>query len=190
MLNLDFTDFDLKIDPLLTSRVMDGYGYSNGFLKRRQAIRTQQVPLHFNELELKSFNQGLGRSLWYISLGETEKLVRLLSLFPEVRRHDIWRGIGNAVAYVGGIENSKLQQLVLVAAQYLPSFKCGVSILIKSRTKAATLSNDTESIADFLFNLNCETINNRLIKLESETISTPEKFYFDWVKRVEQDLCS
>ena len=189
-LNLDLSLFDSEISPLLKYRVLDGYGYYEGIFKRRQSVRTQQTPQHFDPLSLRAYDQGLGRSLWYISQGEVEKLARSSNLFSENRCHDLWRGIGIAVAYVGGTEISVLQQLVNESGQYLPSFKCGVSLLIQSRDKADTISNDTNTIADFLFGLSCDSISERLKNIEENTNSTSEQMYFDWVKNIEADLCS
>lgn len=189
-LNLDFSSFDSDIAPLLKYRVLDGYGYYEGIFKRRQSVRMQQTPQHFDPLSIRAYNQGLGRSLWYISQGEAEKLVRIINLFPENRCHDLWRGIGIAVAYVGGTETSVLQQLVNESGQYLPNFKCGVSLLIQSRDKANTISNDTNTICDFLFGLSCHSVSNQLKDIEENTNSTAELMYFDWVKNIETDLCS
>ena len=184
-LDLVFSDFELIIEPLLQYRVIDGYGYYEGVFKKRKSIRMQESPQHFNQLNLKAYNQGLGRSLWYTAQGKVAKLIQLISRFPENRRHDLWRGIGIAVAYVGGIEISVLQKLVNESNRYLSSFKCGVSLLVQSRHKAETIVNDTNIICDFLFGLSCATINDQLIDIEKETGSTSELLYFDWLKNIE-----
>jgi enediyne biosynthesis protein E3 len=189
-LNLGFTDVKLIIEPSLKYRVLDGYGYYEGIFKRRQSIRSQQIPSHLSELDLNAYDQGLGRSLWYISNGEVERLVKLISLFSENRHHDLWRGIGIAVAYVGGIETIAIQQLVKESGQYISAFKSGVSLLIHSRFKANTIVEDTEFISEEIFDLSCETINNCMKTLGQETISKPEHFYFDWLKRIEQEICN
>ena len=188
-LNVDLTDFDLTIDPISKCRVLDGYGYYEGIFRRRRSIRKQLIPQHLSELDLRAYDQGLGRSLWYISQGEVEKLVKIINLFSDSRGRDLWRGVGIAVAYVGGIEALDLQQLVKGSGQYLPVFKSGVSLLIQSRFKANTIAADTKSICDFLFNKDCSIINDQLIEFELETKSTPELRYFDWVKKIEENLC-
>ncbi len=187
-INLYFTDVDVTIDPILKCRVLDGYGYYEGIFKRRQSIRTQQVPAHLSDLELRAYDQGLGRSLWYISQGEVEKLVKIINLFSKERHHDLWRGIGIAVAYVGGIEALSVQQLIKESAEYLAAFKSGVCLLIQSRFKANTIVADTKSICDLLFDIDCSSINDQLIKLEEETNSASESQYFDWVKKIEKNF--
>ena len=184
-LNLKFKDVDLVIDPVLKYRVLDGYGYYEGIFKRRQSIRTQQVPQHFNEIELRAYNQGLGRSLWYIAQGEVEKLVKLINIFAENRHNDMWRGIGIAVAYVGGVEALNIEQLVIGSGQHLSSFKSGVALLIQSRAKAGSIVNDTENISNILFNTDTQYVNDQVTKLEKETIATSEASYFDWLKKIE-----
>jgi len=189
-LNLNFSSFDLNIAPSLKYRVMDGYGYYEGLFKRRQSVRMQQYPQNFSQIALKAYDQGLGRSLWYISQGEVEKLIKLINIFPENRHYDIWRGVGIAVAYVGGIGIPLLQQLINESAKYLSSFKCGISLLVQSRCKAGTISEDTKLICEFIFKLSCNNVNDQLILIEKETISSPELMYFDWLKNIEERLCS
>lgn len=189
-LEKDFSSFDIAIDPLMKYRVLDGYGYYEGIFKRRQSIRTQQTPEHFDALSVRAYNQGLGRSFWYIAQGEVEKLTRLASLFPDNRLHDLWRGIGIAVAYVGGNGKLSLQEIVNQAGYYQSSFKCGASLLIQSRYKAKTIAQDTTMICELLFDTDCENISNRLAKIEEQSEVATDAKYFDWIKNIETQICT
>ena len=184
-LNLDFSDVDIIITPSLQYRVMDGYGYYEGIFKRKSSIRMQQVP-QFDALSLRSYDQGLGRSLWYIAQGEVERLARTIHLFPENRQDDLWRGIGIASSYVGGIDTIILEQLTKEAGKYLPSFKCGAAMLIQSRTKANTIVDDTEVIANFLFGVSCDSINKQLTELEVAANGD----YFNWLSAIIRSIGS
>ena len=131
-------------------RVLDGYGYYSGLFKRRETIRSQQIPPFISNDDTHAFNQGIGRSLWYLSQGDIERLTRSLNLFEDNRQVDMWRGIGLAATYVGGIDASLLKDIQLAAEEYLPQFKCGALMAIAARKKSAISSSDTTFISESL----------------------------------------
>lgn len=181
-LDLDISSYLNKLEPLLKYRVIDGYAYYDGKFKRRQAVRMQQIPENLDDLSKRAYNQGLGRCFWYNAQGDVEKLVRMINIFSEERHYDMWRGVGVAVNYVGGIENSTLKNLIKVANKHLTAFKCGIAIATQTREKASAIVNDTERICNLVLNLTAKSVAEKLTLLEKESS------YFNWLKRIETTL--
>jgi enediyne biosynthesis protein E3 len=181
-LNLDVSAYLDNFESFLKYRVIDGYAYYDARFKRRQAVRMQEIPKNLDDLGIRAYNQGLGRCFWYLAQGEVEKLTRMISIFPEERHFDMWRGIGVAVAYVGGIEAEVMEELIKKSRNNLPAFKCGVAIATQTRVKANAVVNDTEKICELIFSSNCVSIAEKITLLEKENA------YFDWLKRIEEEL--
>ena len=181
-LKLDVSAYLNELENHLKYRVIDGFAYYDGKFKRRQSVRNQQIPENLDILDIRAYNQGLGRSFWYNAQGEVEKLTKLISIFPPERYYDMWRGVGVAVAYVGGISTSELKELMLQSNENLNALKCGIAIAIQTREKANAIVNDTEIICEFVLQSNTKTISEKLTQLEKENT------YFDWIKKIEEEL--
>jgi len=144
------TSFLDTLDSAWRWRVLDGYGYYSGLFLRRDAIRKQLTPSFITGDDLHAFNQGLGRSLWYLSQGESERLVRALNLFDEDRKKDLWRGVGLAATYVGGVDDGQLDEIKKEAGSLFVCFKCGTLLAIAGRQKAEQPTASSDQIAKHL----------------------------------------
>lgn len=131
-------------------KVIDGYGYYAGLFKRRETIRKQVIPPQISSSEIRAFNQGVGRSLWYISQASPERVQRMIDLFDEERRPDMWRGVGVSMTYVGGIDESVVNELMLMSGQYKSQLMCGVLFALFGRYNANRETNDSQLIAKVL----------------------------------------
>ena len=140
-----------NIDAKWKLRVLDGYGYCSALLKRRATIRNQIIPQHIPHNFQSGFDQGIGRSLWYIAKGDVERLKRNVDLFSSNRHADLWRGIGIAITFVGGIESHHIKELETVANQWMTELKVGVLMAQLSRKKAESVSTDAQMIGNHLF---------------------------------------
>ncbi len=187
-LNLDVSDYLDNLEPMLKYRIIDGFAYYDGKFKRRQAVRMQQIPENLDDLSIRAYNQGLGRSFWYLAQGEPEKLIRFFEIFPETRHFDMWRGIGVAVAYVGGIETTVLEKLIQNSGKHINAFKSGIAIGSQTKEKADAVSIDTENICQFILGLSTTEVDEKLNLLEKELSSSPETIYFDWIKNIEHSI--
>lgn len=123
-------------------RIADGCGYYAGLFKRRAAVRQQIYPEALPGEFKRGFDQGLGRSFWYILQGEAERIRDLVAHFSPERHRDLWRGVGVAMTYVGGIEKKQLDELILCTNSSLPSLKIGALLALDGRSKTGV---ETES---------------------------------------------
>lgn len=149
-INVDISHYTYNIKPLMRSRVIDGYGYYNALFKRRLAIRTANIPDEISSEQEPSFNQGIGRSLWYLAEGDLTKLKRYLNLIPKNRHPDLWRGIGIAYAYVGGEDVSLENKITSITNEYHTDFLSGIALTLYSREKSGLSLNSSSIIGQQL----------------------------------------
>jgi hypothetical protein len=164
--------------PLLRYRVADGCGYYDGTFRNRQTVRMKAVPTYISEKALPAYYQGLGRSLWYISKGDAVKTNELLLGFPTTRHGAIWRGVGIAVAYVGGCDEATLNELKTFSGNFLRQLKCGVALAARSRVQAGSLTEDAELCSRIV--CNCSAAEATQLTVDAEGGD-----YFQWVNSIE-----
>jgi hypothetical protein len=135
-----------RLDPLLGWLVVDGYGFHEGFFRWPQYIERQKTPALLNSYELRVFDQGLGRSMWFVKGADIAAVASAIDLFPSARRDDLWSGVGLACAYAGGCGRAALESLRAAAKGHLPALAQGVAFAAKTRQRAANLNSHTETV--------------------------------------------
>jgi enediyne biosynthesis protein E3 len=128
--------FLARLDPVLRWLVMDGYGFHKGFFSRRRYIEQQAVPSHLSAYARRIFDQGLGRSIWFLVGANIERVAARIAVFPPARQADLWAGIGVACAYAGGAERADIERLRQVAGIYRPQLSLGTAVVAKGRQRA------------------------------------------------------
>jgi hypothetical protein len=136
-------DFPIPISKsVMEARVFDGYGYVEGLFRKRVAILQKVIPEKITANQQMGYDQGLGRSMWYNAKGEVAILKETISSFPSARLADLWRGMGIAVGYVGGVKMEDLALLVTFAKENESDFKVGVLLSQFSRCSASNIEKD------------------------------------------------
>ena len=115
-----------QIDSAWQQKVLDGYGYWHGLFRRRLTIRTQQIPTEITSEHQTGFDQGVGRSIWYLSKGNVSKLENIISHFTDERKPNLWQGLGVASTYVGGCSDELIAELNSAAGENKTNFDKGV----------------------------------------------------------------
>ncbi len=167
------------LPELLKYRVADGCGYYDGTFRNRQTVRNKQLPIYISGKNLQPYFQGVGRSLWYISKADVAKTNELLLSFDEKYNADMWRGVGIAVAYVGGCDEATWTELKNYAHNYLPQFTCGIALGVRSRVMAKIITDEAELCAVFFFRRSAQQVTQRTIDAECGD-------YFRWLKEIEE----
>lgn len=152
-MNLPFFAVAGKLESSLQVYVADGCGYFDASFKQRQTILNQQLPDYLPAELLPSYDQGIGRSLWYSCNADIEKMKNKIKSFPVDRRDSLWKGIGIAVAYVGGCCNSSLTEIYEAAGEHSGQLAIGAALAVKSRVNAGTATNDTDHCERMWFKL-------------------------------------
>src|SRR5262245_44688649 len=63
-----------RLDPIQRWLALDGYGFHEGFFHARTAIARQRVPRKVSGYARRGFDQGLGRSLWFVEGANVERI--------------------------------------------------------------------------------------------------------------------
>lgn len=166
-LGIDPTPIVSDLNSASRYRVMDGIGYYHGILRRRAAVERQLIPDIVPTSLLPAYDQGLGRSLWYNSGGEIERVLQKIALFPKDRTPAFWRGLGVAITYVGGTPDKQIEAIRGASKSNLAHLKYGALMALLSRKKAGTSCEDSSVIVRCLVP-NFNEIGGRVEQLENE----------------------
>lgn len=145
------TPYLSRLDPLLGWLVVDGYGFHEGYFAWPRYIEQQAIPSRLNAYERRVFDQGIGRSLWFVKGADVASVVNTINAFPSARHHDLWSGVGLACAYAGGCGRGAIESLRAAANGHLPALAQGVAFAAKTRQRAANLNRHTETVCRLIW---------------------------------------
>jgi hypothetical protein len=169
---LSFTN---DLDQNMMFRSWDGSGYFDAVFRQRQTIKNQNRLEYIPEKNYHEYDQGMGRSLWYIVKGEALKLPEMIALFDESRHPDLWRGIGIACSYVGGFDETILKSLSSLAGKHHKQLGVGAAMVAKSRILANCFTDDIETACNYWCGKKAIEAMNVLVKVENENGNSFEK---------------
>lgn len=128
----------LPVDPLrVVARygdadrwfIIDGYGFYRGFFDSHASLDRHSRPDWLTGEAARCFDNGLGRSLWFISSANPERIAATIQGFPLARRRDLWGGIGLACGYAGGVlDRDGVKQLLDASGSEAEEFAVGVAV--------------------------------------------------------------
>jgi enediyne biosynthesis protein E3 len=145
-----------RLDPLLGWLVVDGYGFHEGYFHWQQSVKEQKLPKRLTGYALRVFDQGLGRSLWFLDGADVERIPATIAAFPQQRWADLWSGVGLACAYAGGVDRLEIEHLWKAADSYRPCLSQGAAFAAKTRQRAGNPANHTELACQVLCGLGAE----------------------------------
>jgi len=125
-----------RLDPLLRWLAVDGYGFHEGYFHGRRSVQMQAVPGRLSGYLRRAFDQGLGRSLWFVEGADVARLPATIASFPLPRQADLWSGVGLASAYAGGVSRQALEALWRAAGSHRPQLAQGAAFAAKARERA------------------------------------------------------
>jgi enediyne biosynthesis protein E3 len=136
-----------QFDPLLRWLVLDGYGFHEGFFAWRRSFVDQILPPRLSGYACRVFDQGLGRSLWFVKGATISEISATIAAFPAERQSDLWSGIGLASAYAGSASSDsldELQALCSAAGKDRWHLAQGAAFAAKARQRAGNPTAHTE----------------------------------------------
>lgn len=104
-------------DPLFGWAVLDGYGFHQGFFAHKRHVVEQRLPRHLHGYGRRVFDHGMGRSIWFSSGADVDRVGATIESLPETRHADLWQGVGLACGYTGGVERPVVERLRNVAGE-------------------------------------------------------------------------
>ena len=120
-------------DSFLRWLVVDGWGFHEGYFHWPATIRRHQLPSGLDGYAGRAFDQGLGRSLWFVEGIDPERVASSISRFPAHRHHDLWAGVGLASAYAGGAGREALERMATLAGAHAAAAAQGAAAAAEAR---------------------------------------------------------
>ena len=124
------------IDPLLGWLVIDGYGFHRGYFQWPRYVVEQKRPKRLSPYANRVFDQGLGRSLWFVDGADVNRIPVTIAAFDPARQPDLWSGIGLACTYAGGVDAVAIKALQRAAGPFSPQLAQGAAFAAKARQRA------------------------------------------------------
>jgi hypothetical protein len=178
-----------RLDPLLGWLVLDGYGFHEGYFHWRRTVLAQAVPEHLEGYARRVFDQGLGRSLWFVEGANVARLPRTLAAFARERRADLWSGIGLACTYAGSVDEAALESLREEAGPYQLELAQGAAFAAKARQRAGNPAPHTERACAVLCRMSAEEAAALTdAALDGLPRDGPEPAYEVWRRRVQAEF--
>ena len=106
--------------------------------------------------------------------------------FPASRHAGLWRGIGIAVAYVGGCDEDTLKTLLQYAGINRFQLAYGAALAARSRMEANTMTTDTDRCSRLWFTLTADEENLFPPNLIDNAAGENEDVYFNWITQAEE----
>lgn len=157
----------VRLDPVLRWLVLDGYGFHEGYFHWPRYAGGSSRPRRLGGYGLRAFDQGLGRSLWFVGGADPEWIGDAIAAFPDARHADLWSGVGLACAYAGGADAREIKSLRLAAATHHPHLAQGAVFAAGARSRAGNPAEHTE--------LACQLLCDRSLQ-EAAVISNETRF--------------
>jgi len=178
-----------RLDPLLCWLVLDGYGFHEGFFHWPRYLGGQPIPKRVTGYAARVFDQGLGRSLWFVDGGEVARVRQTIAEFPESRQGDLWSGIGLASVYAGEVNETALNLLRDASGVFLPQLAQGAAFAAKARSRAGNPTAYTERACRVLCGLSAiDSAAATDAALENLPAAQLEPAFEVWRRRIQQKL--
>jgi len=133
-----------QLDPLLRWLAVDGYGFHEGYFRWRRYVERHAYPRRLSGYGGRVFDQGLGRSLWFVDGADVARIPETIAAFPSSRQADLWSGVGLACTYVGGLNFVALKALRAAADTYTTHLAQGAAFAAKARQRAGNPTAHTD----------------------------------------------
>ncbi len=115
---------------------LDGCGFHEGYFNWRRAVLGQHRPRWLDAATAPVFDQGLGRSLWFVRGANPVTVAAAIRAFDAARQGDLWAGVGLAATYAGGAGPVALQSLLAAAGPQACALAQGVVFAAQARRLA------------------------------------------------------
>ena len=176
-----------QLDPLLRWLAVDGYGFHEGYFHSLHRIQQQEYPPGLSRYARRAFNQGLGRSLWFVHGAGINRIQRSIETFPFTRQGDLWAGVGLAAAYAGSVGAATLKNLKHGSGQFAPQLAQGAAFAARARQRAGNSAEHTDLACEIFCGLSADesanVTQNALLDLPPDCDRLPA--YEIWRQRIQ-----
>lgn len=178
-----------RLDPVLGWLALDGYGFHEGFFQPARTVSRREVPAKVRGYARKAFDQGLGRSLWFVEGAGPQRLKTTISAFSAERQGDLWSGTGLACAYAGGRDRTAVEELLTHSGAYAPQLAQGIAFAAAARQRAGNLAPQTELACQTVWGIDAAQVAKIAIRAgESLPHGEAEPAYEIWRRRIQDQF--
>jgi hypothetical protein len=177
-----------KLDPLLRWLAIDGWGFHEGYFRWRRYAGGKEHPRRLKGYARRVFDQGLGRSMWFIGGADPAAMVDLVEGFPDSRRGDLWSGVGLACTYTGSADSGELMRLRQASERWWPHLAQGAVFAAKARQRAGNLMESTDEACRLLAGLpaiEAAALSDLMVR---GAVDAAEPAYEVWRSRIQTRL--
>jgi hypothetical protein len=178
-----------SLDPLLGWLALDGYGFHEGYFKWPAYVARRERPRGFGGYAQRAFDQGLGRSIWFVEGADVESVAAAVEGFESERQSDLWSGVGLACAYAGGVGAAGVERLRARAGRYAAHLAQGAAFAAKARQRACNPAGHTDDACRVLCGASADeaarVTDEALLRLPPEG---DEPAYEVWRRRVAKEF--
>ncbi|BDC50499.1 enediyne biosynthesis protein [Bryobacterales bacterium F-183] len=178
-----------RFHSFLWPLVMDGYGFHEGYFRASHLDHPSSREGVESEHGMRSYYQGLGRSLWFVCGADPWKIADRVQHLPPHRTTQLWSGVGLACGYAGGMTSEELRILMRLADVHKGALRQGVCFAVKARQQAGNPTGHTDAACATLCGISpgqaVEIVDQALV--QTRTLGGN---YCDWVRIVQERLSS
>jgi hypothetical protein len=185
------------LDPLLRWLAYDGWGFHEGFFHWPKYVAGKAAPSRVQGYARRVFDQGLGRSFWFVNGGNASWIKRTISELSPERHSDLWSGIGLAATYAGIVGEATLVELVETAGRHRNALGQGAVFALKARQRAGNLTDYQDVAARVLCGMDANTAAqladrtlDELTSGSAQKQADAEPLYELWRRRIREHLSS
>jgi len=131
-------------DRLLKWLVVDGCGFHEGFFHPQRYFARQETPRRLSGYARRVFDQGLGRSLWFVECADASRIATAVNRFAPIRHRDLWGGVGLACTYAGGVSRDVIESLAVSSGPCRADLAQGAAFAAKARQRAGNPTEHTD----------------------------------------------
>jgi enediyne biosynthesis protein E3 len=168
-----------QLDSVLGWLTFDGRGFHEGFFHWSRCAAGKS-PRGLRGYSSRAFDQGLGRSLWFVGCADVEYIGAAIAQLPPDRHGDLWGGVGLACAYAGGVESEEIMRLGFVAGPYWPHVAQGAAFAAKARQRAGNWCCHTDLACRIIGGLSAERAAALTDRALQQAVARSEPAYEVW----------
>ncbi len=178
-----------RLDPVIGWFAIDGYGFRAATFARHQYVEEQAIPTHLSRPALRVFDQGIGRSLWFSTGADIDRLAAIIAPFASERQPDLWCGVGFACAYAGGVDRTTIETLRTKVGEYRTHLARGAAVAAAARQRSGELMPHTELACEVLCGLSGHMAAQLTgVALQGLPTDGPQPAYEIWQQRIEAEF--
>ena len=146
------------LDPALWWLALDGFGFHEAAFHTERYVRRRARHGRLDGYELRAFDHGLGRALWFIECADPERIASTVGTFEPGRRGDIWGGVGVACGYTTVVDTSDVERLSELSGEYGVFLAQGAAFAAAVRATEGNLNPHVRVVVELLSGQSAEEV--------------------------------